>query len=98
MQQHSLFRCGCNVCNRCNGGCSRETFGSAGLLYPRFANLRPAATLTCLATSHGGPIRSGDSPCSRSHPILRNRTPPLPTQASTRRNSTKPLSGRLIII
>lgn len=31
------------------GGCVRETFGSAGFLYLRFANLHTAATL-CLAT------------------------------------------------
>ena len=28
----------------CYGGCARETFGSAGLLCCRFANLRTAAT------------------------------------------------------
>lgn len=35
------------------GGCAWETFGSAGFLYPRFANLRTAATLIRLATKRG---------------------------------------------
>ena len=33
----------------CYGGCAWETFGSAGF-WDRFANLRTAATLSCLAT------------------------------------------------
>lgn len=37
----------------CHGGCARETVRSAGLLVPRFANLRTAATLDCLATIRG---------------------------------------------
>ena len=37
----------------CNGGCARETERSAGSLVPRFANLRTAATLDCLATIRG---------------------------------------------
>lgn len=35
------------------GGCARETFGSAGFLLTRFANLRTAATLIRLATNRG---------------------------------------------
>ncbi len=35
------------------GGCARETFGSAGFLTSRFANLRTAATLNRLATISG---------------------------------------------
>lgn len=35
------------------GGCARETFGSAGFLTSRFANLRTAATLNRLATVSG---------------------------------------------
>lgn len=35
------------------GGCARETFGSAGFLLTRFANLRTAATFIRLATFRG---------------------------------------------
>lgn len=35
------------------GGCARETFGSAGCLTSRFANLRTAAALNRLATISG---------------------------------------------
>ena len=37
----------------CYGGCAWETFGSAGFLMYRFANLRTAATLIRLATDRG---------------------------------------------
>ena len=37
----------------CYGGRARETFGSAGFLCPRFANLRTAATYNRLATVRG---------------------------------------------
>ena len=37
----------------CYGGCARETFGSAGFLTSRFANLRTAATHNRLATVRG---------------------------------------------
>ncbi len=40
----------------CYGGCAREIFGSAGCLGDRFANLRTAATPSCLATCCGGPL------------------------------------------
>ena len=40
----------------CHGGCARETFGSAGFQFPRFANLRTAATLNRLATISGGSL------------------------------------------
>lgn len=35
------------------GGCAWETFGSAGFQFPRFANLRTAATPIRLATNRG---------------------------------------------
>jgi hypothetical protein len=37
----------------CYGGCAWETFGSAGFQFPRFANLRTAATHNRLATTRG---------------------------------------------
>ncbi|OWP69255.1 hypothetical protein CEC48_23700 [Pseudomonas sp. K2I15] len=40
----------------CYGGCAREILGSAGCLGDRFANLRTAATPSCLATCRGGPF------------------------------------------
>ena len=44
------------------GGCARETFGSAGFLLTRFANLRTAATLIRLATSRGSSHLRRSSP------------------------------------
>lgn len=44
------------------GGCARETFGSAGILCPRFANLRTAATLIRLATNRGSSSDKGARP------------------------------------
>ncbi len=44
------------------GGCARETFGSAGILCPRFANLRTAATLNRLATIRGSSSDKGAPP------------------------------------
>ena len=44
------------------GGCARETFGSAGLLTSRFANLRTAATLNRLATTSGSSSTLGAEP------------------------------------
>ena len=40
----------------CYGGCAWETFGSAGFQFPRFANLRTAATLNRLATIRGSSL------------------------------------------
>lgn len=44
------------------GGCARETFGSAGCLTSRFANLRTAATLNRLATIRGSSSTLGAEP------------------------------------
>lgn len=44
---------------RLYGGCARETFGSAGFLDSRFANLRTAATLNRLATIRGSSSNQG---------------------------------------
>lgn len=41
------------------GGCAWETFGSAGVLYARFANPRTAATLNRLATVRGSSSHTG---------------------------------------
>lgn len=40
----------------CYGGCAWETFGSAGFQFPRFANLRTAASNDRLATVGGSSI------------------------------------------
>ena len=54
----------------CNGGCAWETFGSAGFLLPRFANLRTAATDNRLATVRGSssPV-TGAPPMKHSHAL-----------------------------
>jgi len=44
------------------GGCARDTFGYAGFLDPRFANLRTAATQYRLATISGGSSIQGAVP------------------------------------
>jgi len=44
------------------GGCAWETFGSAGFLESRFANLRTAATLIRLATNRGSSSTLGARP------------------------------------
>lgn len=44
------------------GGCAWETFGSAGFLESRFANLRTAATLIRLATNRGSSSTLGALP------------------------------------
>lgn len=46
----------------CYGGCAWETFGSAGFLLSRFANLRTAATLNRLATIRGSSSTIGARP------------------------------------
>ncbi|MCY1289881.1 hypothetical protein D9M70_389960 [compost metagenome] len=54
----------------CYGGRARETFGSAGFLYPRFANLRTAATLIRLATVRGSSSPDiGAPPMKHSHAL-----------------------------
>ena len=45
------------------GGCAWETFGSAGFLLSRFANLRTAATHNRLATVRGSCSTIGARPC-----------------------------------
>lgn len=44
------------------GGCAWETFGSAGFLECRFANLRTATPINCLATVGGGSSTLGVTP------------------------------------
>lgn len=53
----------------CYGGRARETFGSAGFLLPRFANLRTAATHNRLATVRGSSLPvTGATPMSTLSP------------------------------
>ena len=51
------------------GGCARETFGSAGFLLSRFANLRTAATLNRLATVRGSSSTMGATPMTFLHAL-----------------------------
>ncbi|MDT9643749.1 hypothetical protein [Pseudomonas sp. JV245A] len=50
------------------GGCAWETFGSAGVLYARFANPRTAATLIRLATNRGSSSHTGATPMHALNP------------------------------
>ena len=50
------------------GGCAWETFGSAGFLLSRFANLRTAATLIRLATKRGSSSTIGVPPMHALNP------------------------------
>ena len=45
-----------------NGGCARDTFGCAGFLESRSANLRTVAPIRCLAASGDGSSTLGASP------------------------------------
>ncbi len=54
---------------KCYGGCARETFGSAGCLESRFANLRTAATLNRLATIRGSSSTLGATPMTLLHAL-----------------------------
>ncbi|WP_139211053.1 hypothetical protein [Azotobacter beijerinckii] len=51
------------------GGRAWETFGSAGFLCPRFANLRTAATYIRLATNRGSSSDKGASRMKHSHAL-----------------------------
>jgi hypothetical protein len=53
----------------CYGGCARETFGSAGCLESRFANLRTAATPNRLATVRGSSSTLGATPMMLLHAL-----------------------------
>ncbi len=53
----------------CYGGCARETFGSAGFLESRFANLRTAATPNRLATVRGSSSTLGATPMMLLHAL-----------------------------
>lgn len=57
----------------CYGGRARETFGSAGFLCPRFANLRTAATHFRLATVRGSSIDKGAPPMKHLHALSPSR-------------------------
>lgn len=58
----------------CHGGCAWETFRSAGCQLARFANLRTAATLTRLATSHGSSTpQVGAQPMKHLHALNPSR-------------------------
>ena len=55
------------------GGCAWETFGSAGFLLPRFANLRTAATHYRLATVRGSSTDKGAPPMKHLHALNPSR-------------------------
>jgi len=76
------------------GGCAQETFGSAGFLLPRFANLRTAATLIRLATFSGSSSAKGALPMtSIIPPAIRLAAHKAMALAALRANSS--LSVRL---
>ena len=57
----------------CYGGRARETFGSAGCLESRFANLRTAATHYRLATVRGSSTTLGAPPMKHLHALNPSR-------------------------
>lgn len=57
----------------CYGGRARETFGSAGCLESRFANLRTAATHYRLATVRGSSTTLGALPMKHLHALNPSR-------------------------
>lgn len=57
----------------CYGGRARETYGSAGFLCPRFANLRTAATHYRLATVRGSSTDKGAPPMKHLHALNPSR-------------------------
>ncbi len=79
------------------GGCAWETFGSAGFQFPRFANLRTAATSHRLATVRGSSYDEiGAPPMKHSHalnPSARAAAHKAMALAALRANSS--LSTRL---
>lgn len=81
------------------GSCARETFGSAGFLCPRFANLRTAATLNCLATVRGSShLDIGATPMKHTHaqnPSITNRIAALKSRAISALHANSSLKVRL---
>lgn len=52
----------------CYGGCAWEDFGPAGILLPRSANPRTAATLHCFAATGGSSSAKGATPMPALNP------------------------------
>ena len=67
------------------GGCARETFGSAGFLLTRFANLRTAATHIRLATIRGSFHLRRSSTHARTQSVQNPRC--CPSRNGSRRSS-----------
>lgn len=80
------------------GSCARETFGSAGFLCPRFANLRTATTLHCLATVRGSSYLDIGVPHMKNHaqnPSIKNRIAALKARAISALHADSSLKVRL---
>lgn len=80
------------------GSCARETFGSAGFLCPRFANLRTATTLNCLATVRGSSHLDIGVPQMKNHapnPSIQNRIAALKARAISALHADSSLKVRL---
>lgn len=80
----------------CYGGCAWETFGSAGFLMYRFANLRTAATLIRLATDRGSSTHKERHPMHTLNPsALQNHIAALKARAIAALHANSSLSVRL---
>ena len=80
------------------GSCARETFGSAGFLCPRFANLRTATTPNCLATARGSSYLDIGVPHMKNHvqnPSVTNRVAALKARAISALHANSSLKVRL---
>ena len=79
------------------GSCARETFGSAGFLLSRFANLRTAATLNCLATICGSSSTIGVPLMHKfaQSPSVTNRIAALKARAVSALHANSSLKVRL---
>lgn len=79
----------------CYGGCVRETFGSAGFLLSRFANLRTAASLNRLATVRGSSSTIGATPMKHARNPSTDRAAAHRAMALSALHSNSSLSARL---
>lgn len=78
------------------GGCAWETFGSAGFLMYRFANLRTAATLIRLATDRGSSTHKERHPMHTLNPsALQSHIAALKARAIAALHANSSLSVRL---
>lgn len=81
------------------GGCARDTFGCAGFLFARSANLRTAVSNPCLAASGDGSTQIGAVPMTHDHALntsaLRDRAAAHRAMALAALRADSSLSNRL---